>query len=117
MPKRNNRTRSWQRTAEMYRDLGYLVAKTEYTHRGKSHDLLGIIDGLALGIGETIGLQACGVDFQPHVRKILGSHQDKTKAWLAAGNRLVIVGWRKLKKGKQERWTPRVQEITWADFQ
>ena len=44
---------------------------------------------------------------------------DETKAWLEAGGKLVIIGWRKVKKfrgSKQMIWSPRIKEITLADI-
>lgn len=116
------RLHSWSRTAEYYRGLGYLVEKTEYTARGKSHDLMNFVDGIAFGIGHTVYLQACGKDFQEHVRKITGPCRAKAIRTLMAGNQIILIGWRKLKVPvgkagrKQERWTPRIYEFTLADF-
>ena len=113
---------SWSRTAEYYREQGYRVAKTEYTARGKSHDLMGFIDGIAFGVGHTIYLQACGKDWQPHVEKITGPCAADAVRVLMAGNRIILIGWRKLKVPigkagrKQERWKPRIYEFTLADF-
>ena len=107
MPRRNNRTRSYQRCSAWYRAKGYAVVKTEYTFRGRSHDYLGVIDFHALSIGDLIGVQACGADWKPHVDKMLGSHREQVKLWLRTGNRLQLMGWRKLKGG----WTPRLSEF------
>ena len=113
---------SWTKTSEYYRGLGYRVAKTEYTTRGKSHDLLGFIDGIAMGPGDLIALQACGKDWQPHVRKILGPCREDAISWLLTGNRIILIGWRKLRVPigrdgrKQDRWKPRIREFTLEDF-
>lgn len=113
---------SWQKTAKYYREMGYEVHKAEYTTRGKSHDLAGFVDGIAWGIGHTIYLQACGKDWTPHVDKITGPCRESVIRCLMAGNRVVLIGWRKLrvKVGKagrrQERWKPRIREFTLADF-
>jgi hypothetical protein len=110
---------TWQRTAKYYREKGYFVEKTEYTSRGLRHDLCGFIDGMAWGIGERLCLQACGgSDFAEHKRKILGPCRAKAMRVLLSGDRIVLIGWRKLKpRGvKVGRWTPRIEEITLKDF-
>ena len=110
---------SWSKTAALYREKGYRVAKLEYTSRGLRHDLFGFIDGVAFGIGHTIYLQACGSDWQEHVRKIQGPCAEDAKLVLMAGNEIHLIGWRKLKVkrgGKAVRWTPRIREFTLDDF-
>jgi hypothetical protein len=110
---RELKTHTWGRTAALYRALGYRVVKTEYSSRGRRHDLLGFLDGLALGVGETLGLQACGGgDFAEHLRKIEGPCRRDAAAWLAAGNPIVVVGWRKLKG----RWVPRTRTYLPGDL-
>jgi len=107
---------TWSRTAKYYRDLGWFVVKAEYTARGRRHDFLGFIDGMALGDREMIGLQACGgSDFAEHRRKILGPCRRTALLWLKAGNQIHLVGWRQI--GKPKKWTPRIEEITLADFE
>ena len=82
-----------------------------------TNNLLGFIDGIAMGPGDLIALQACGQDFQEHVRKITGPCRFNAIDWLNTGNRIVLIGWRKLgKAGKRKLWTPRIQEFTLADF-
>lgn len=112
---------SWSKTAEHYRGLGYRVSKLEYTVRGKSHDHLGFVDGIAYGIGHTIMLQACGKDWTPHVDKILGPCREDVIRVLMAGNQIHLVGWRKVKRKdargiRRDLWRPRIREFTLADF-
>lgn len=110
-------TRSWQRTAEYYRALGYMVAKTEYHSRGSRHDLMGFVDGIAYGIGHTIYLQACGRDWGEHLTKITGPCREKAVRVLMAGNRLVLIGWRKTgPRGRRKTWQPRIHEFGLDDF-
>ena len=59
-----------------YRDHGFTVENTEHWNPWdrKTHDLFGIIDALAVGIGSPIGIQCCGgTDFAAHHRKIIAS--------------------------------------------
>lgn len=113
-------TSSYQRTSEYYRDRGYTIVKTEHFYRGLKHDMMGFVDMMALGVGETLMLQACGgSDFAEHRRKILGPCRAKAQLCLMANNRIILIGWRKLKVkkgGAAVRWTPRIEEITLADF-
>ena len=110
---------SWSRTAAHYREQGYLVEKAEYTARGRRHDLMGFVDGIAFGIGHTVYLQACGKDWTEHVDKITTDCRAKAVRVLMAGNQIHLVGWRKLKQkrgGKAVRWTPRIREFSLDDF-
>lgn len=110
-------TSSWQRTSKHFRDLGYRVVKTEYSARGLRHDLMGFVDGIAFGIGECLYLQACGgSDFAEHRRKILGPCLKDAERVLIAGNRIILIGWRKVgAQGKRKTWQPRIEEITLED--
>ena len=50
--------------------------RTEYynTATGRSHDLGGVVDGVAFGFGRTILVQACTTrDFAAHIKKITES--------------------------------------------
>ena len=111
-------TSSWQRTSKHFRGLGYRVVKTEYSSRGARHDLMGFVDGVAFGIGECLYLQACGGgDFAEHKRKILGPCRRDVECVLMAGNRILLVGWRKVGAGgKRKTWQPRIEEITLAEL-
>jgi len=74
-------------------------------------DLFGIIDLIAI-TDKLYGIQACGSDFQEHVRKVLDvDHFSHLEAWLNAGGEFQIWAWRKIKKkrgGKQMVWEPRI---------
>jgi len=113
-----NNTKSWQRTAAYYRDLGYRVVKTEHSSRGLRHDLMGFIDGIAFGIGECLYLQACGGgDFAEHKRKICGPCAEDAKRVIMGGNHIILIGWRKVgARGKRKTWQPRIEEITYTDL-
>lgn len=104
-----------QRTLAWLRNQGYTAAVTEHwnAHVRRRQDLFGIIDIIAVGDGETIGVQATsnsGSNVPSRVTKILES--DNTAAWLKGGNRLLVVGWAKRgPRGKVKRWTPLIREI------
>jgi hypothetical protein len=106
----------YERTVKLFKDYGFLVDKVEQynAHSGTRKDLFGIIDAVAIHPTEgTIGVQACGQDFSEHVKKITGPMRESSALWLLSENRLILVGWRKLKK---TGWTPRIREFTLADF-
>lgn len=105
-------TSSYQRSSAYYRALGYNVVKVETHNRGHRSDYMGILDMHVLGVGELIGVQCCGKDWQEHVRKLTGSHRAQTMKWLLTGCPLILMGWRKIKG----RWTPRIREITLEDL-
>lgn len=83
-------------------------------------DLFGVIDIVAMKAGEPlVGVQATsGSEHAAHLRKIVESEHAPT--WLRAGGRLWLVSWAMRCKGgvrgARKVWTPRVQEITLADF-
>lgn len=117
-----------QRTLHWLRDQGMFCGIVErfLAHAGpfgKREDLFGFIDIIALdpatpGAG-VIGVQSCGQAFSEHYLKITQECGDEALAWLRAGGRITLIGWRKVKLhrgGKAERWAPRVQVITAADF-
>ncbi len=81
----------------------------------KRHDLMGVFDYVGFKQLEgnktkTLGIQICGQDFQPHVRKINGSVL--AKLWVQSDNDILLIGWRELKKG----WQPRFQKWSRGDL-
>lgn len=104
-----------QRTTELLREQGIMYQKVETynTWAKKSVDLFHIIDILALD-GGFLGLQICGSDWSQHVRKMTINYRDNTIAWIEAGGRIELWGWRKLLKkrgGKLKVWAPRVADV------
>lgn len=113
------RPKHTQRSLSHFKALGYrcgpeTVVESYNAYTGLRHDLLGIIDFLAIRPGEIVGVQSFGQDFAEHKRKVLGSHLDRTILWLSGGGLLCLIGWRKVKKkrgGKQMVWAPRIEWI------
>ena len=64
--------------------------------RCRSSDFLGIIDLIAVTPSQTRGLQACGDDWQDHIKKLWDyDHARKTNLWLASPHRtLELWGWK-----------------------
>lgn len=103
-----------ERTLSKLKDFNFLIQKVEYfnAHGGVRVDLFGIIDLLAVHPSYgTLGIQVCGTDWSPHIKKITEDRREALLLWLASGNRFILVGWRKLKTG----WAPRVREFTVAE--
>lgn len=106
------------RTKERCKKLGMMAGVTErYVHQtNRRHDLFGFIDLVAIGDGETIGIQATsGPHTASRVTKIVTECAEEARQWLRAGNRIQVWGWRKLKVkrgGKAVRWEPNIQEVT-----
>lgn len=100
------------RTLAYYREEGYkcwMVERYNSFTRQRT-DLFHIIDIIAIGTN-TIGIQSCGQAFSEHDKKIMDS--EYRIPWLSAGNRLILIGWRKVKKkrgGKAMVWKPRIKE-------
>ena len=104
-----------ERTLKCFKDLNFIVSKVEHfnTFAGIRQDLFGFLDVLALHPAHgTIGVQVCGSDWSPHIRKMTDDRRESLLLWLASGNRCILIGWRNLKK---EGWTPRLREFTLAD--
>jgi len=100
-------TKSIQRSLKLIKENGWYYWVTEvwnhYSH--KRVDMFGFCDIMCLDGSRTIAIQACGSDYQEHVRKI--KENDYVLPWLTAGNELQIWSWRRyLKKrgGKAKEW-------------
>lgn len=117
-----------KRTLQRCRKLGWIPDVTERwlprTRRRK--DLFGFIDVLAINLQGTasdlIGIQCtAGSCVSARVKKITTDPDVKGKAiaWLEAGGRIEVWGWRKLKVkrgGKAVRWEPVIRCIDYFDF-
>ena len=114
-----------QRTLNELRKLGRPCQVVERRNQfvgphGISEDLFGIVDVLALDPERGfVGVQVCGSDWQPHVRKMTEEKAQECHDWLSTpGGVLELWGWRKVKKilitgkrGKQAVWRPRIADI------
>jgi hypothetical protein len=118
------------RTNKYYRDLGYTVDIAEHhnTFAGKKKDLFGFIDIVAIGHGETIGIQATSTgNVNARYRKITEGFLGKDKepdltiperalVWLESGNSIVVIGWKKYKKRVDNKlWRPTIRQVTIED--
>jgi hypothetical protein len=96
------------RTLERLRTDGYMVQVVErwnqFSHRRV--DLFGFVDVLAVGNGETLGVQATSGDHvQDRIAKISGECAGAALRWLAVpSNSLEVWGWRKLKGRGRQQW-------------
>jgi len=112
-------TSPMQRTLAEIKSAGLKYWRVEHWHHHMKRriDLFNIIDVLVLE-DTIVGIQVCGSDFQPHIRKITEDEAENARAWLETGARLEVWGWRKLKKkrgGKAMEWKPRVADILLVD--
>ena len=104
-----------QRTLDYLRKDGYTVWIVERFlafagKYGKRQDLFNIIDIIAIQPGETLGVQSTGQGFSEHHKTIMDG--EYTGEWLQAGNGLMLIGWRKVKKERGKAamvWKPRVR--------
>ena len=110
-----------QRTLKHLRSDGWEPDIVERSLPGPAfrirRDFFNCIDIIAVRDGETVGVQSCGQAFAAHDRKILA--EEKALKWLNGGNRLILIGWRKLKLkrgGRAKVWKPRIKEYTTQDF-
>ena len=115
-----------QRTLKWLRKEGmkYDVAESYNSFSKRRKDLFGIIDVVAFKkvmiykgdmlnpviSKKIVGIQVCGEDWQPHIRKIKASPHGLD--WVMAGE-LWLIGWRELKSG----WKSRIYKFERGDFQ
>lgn len=109
------KTSPMQRTLEVIKknETKYWIVEIYKTWAKRKVDLFNIIDLLVLDDG-FLGIQVCGTDWAPHVRKLMGDESENTRAWLENQGRLELWGWRKIKKkrgGKAMVWKPRIADI------
>ena len=92
-------------------------------HAFKRFDLFGFIDIVVLDDKPgCLAIQACaGASVADRRTKILT--EPRAKLWLERGNRIVVVGWRKIvaynkdgAKAKQKKWDARFVDVTLEDF-
>jgi len=111
-----------QRTLKYLKDRNYIAGIVERFVSipgtfGKRIDLFNFIDIIAIKETETWGIQSCGQAFAEHDKKIL--ENTTAPLWLKAGNKIKLIGWRKIKKkrgGKAMIWEPRIKIYTPGDF-
>jgi len=99
-----------QRSLKHYRDLGYIAGVVErwIPQARKRSDLFGILDIVAVGNGETIGVQTTSAsNVSARVKKIADS--DAIGELREAGWRVIVQGWRKNAKG---RWVAREVDVS-----
>jgi hypothetical protein len=98
------------------------IVESMNAYSGHKSDMFGIIDLVAIDAELTRGIQVCGSDWQPHIRKLQEEGLTASSRWLASPHRtLELWGWRKVamigadgKKQKRQIWKPKVQMITAA---
>jgi hypothetical protein len=105
-----------QRTLKLLRDRGYTCAITEHWNGWAKvrQDLFGFIDIVAVKDG-TVGVLAVqttsGSNTSARVAKIQA--EPRASVWLAAGNKIVVHGWRKVgPRGKAKKWECREIPVT-----
>ena len=113
--------RTSERTLGFLRKEGFLCQSVEKFNpfvgeRGIRQDLFGFIDIIAIKEKMVVGVQACGADYQSHIRKITRDCGDKPLQWLESGAELWLIGWRKIKEGKRQIYRPRIKVFSFADF-
>ncbi|MBD1871912.1 hypothetical protein H6F75_00310 [Nodosilinea sp. FACHB-131] len=102
------------------------ASETYNAATGRSGDILGIVDAIVLEVSPPRNrwVQACGKDWQPHIRKMCDyDHINRCRQVLAnPTHTLELWGWAQYDRtkadgsaSKQKFWMPRVQIIT-MDF-
>jgi hypothetical protein len=108
------------RTLKYLRTQGQLPAITERwnSHTRQRKDLFGFIDIVSLSKNRTIGIQCTSAaNLSSRIKKITTECRDSAKAWLIAGNEILVIGWRKAgPKGKRKTWKPTIRILTLEDL-
>ena len=103
---------------EYLRDLGYVAQVVEMwiPHSRTRRDLFGFIDIVAIAEGETIGVQATSTgNMNARVKKILDLPE--SKLWLDAGNRIMVIGWKRYAKAVDRKfYRPTLRWLTRDDY-
>ncbi len=116
------KTSPTQRTLKLLRSRGLRCGIVErYNAFTKQrYDLFGFIDIVALSEDMGfLGVQSCGQSFSAHLKKIVEEKSEDCRLWLKSGGKVLLIGWRKLKKkrgGKAMYWSPREKWITLEDL-
>jgi len=109
------------KTLEWARKKGFAVWKVEQhnTFSGKKYDLFYIGDYMAIDQNQTLLIQACGQDWNPHFCKLMFQERANLKLWLSEPHRtFVLIGWRKIQTkrgGKAWTYQPRIQYFYMKD--
>jgi hypothetical protein len=89
------------RTTKHLRELGYLVATVEHynSFTRRKHDLFGCIDLLAIGNGETLGIQVTSrSNMSARIKKIQDA--EALPEMLRSKWRIIVHGWDKGTNGR-----------------
>ena len=109
------------KSVNLLRDLGYTVEVVErYSpHSRRTKDLFGFLDVLAVGHGETVGIQVTSRgNMASRRRKMMGEDPETFRRLLDAGWQLEVHGWDQ-PDGPRTRWrllTQRFNNGIWEPF-
>ena len=112
-----------QRTLRHLRNQGWICDIVERFNPyagpyGKRIDAFHFMDILCMAENGIVAVQSCGQNFAEHEKNILSN--SLAYEWLRCGGRLLLIGWRKVKKkrgGKLLVWAPRIKEFDLQDFE
>ena len=108
------------RTIKYFKDAGCLIEVVERynSFSGKRKDLFGFIDAILIENDILFGLQITSGNCVPaRIKKIKSECKESAIAFLKTGNKILVIGWRKLKSTGRQKWHPRIHEITLEDLQ
>jgi hypothetical protein len=124
-------TLSLQRSRKLLQEQGYdtwIVEKPYNPYTKKREDLFHLFDvvGIKSNVPGITGIQACGEDCMPHIKKILERYCDDAgkkwppnpylSTWLKAGNSAFLWSWRKRgERGKRKTWELKEIEFVLKD--
>jgi len=106
------------RSAEHLDALHKAVGTLRQVGPGKRQDLFDFIDVVAVGDGQIIAIQTTSTSGQgARYIKIVAECAEAAQAWLAAGGKIFIVGWKKYAQPVERKyWRSTWREVTAEDF-
>jgi hypothetical protein len=118
------------RTRDLFLSRGFIYTRIDRynAYAGTTHDLFGMWDSMAFNptMSGVTAIQITSVDGMGiRLRKSCDSEIDTVnkiprasilRAWLASGNRFLIIGWELRKVGNVNRWIAEERFITEADI-
>lgn len=109
-----------QRSLALLRERGYTAAVVERWNAFARvrQDLFGFVDIVAVKAGEqgVVAVQSTSADNLAARRTKIATEQ-RARVWLAAGNRIVLHGWRKGgSRGTRKRWQVNEENVRSEDL-
>jgi hypothetical protein len=102
---------SLSKSLELCREKGWdaWIVESRNPYAGKTYDLFGFGDVLAMTDDGIMAIQACGEDVMTHIRKMTEDPDvvPYLRRWLSVGGQVELWAWRRRKKKLAKGWSKR----------